>query len=69
MAQMKEHIKTPEKEGSNKEIANLSNAEFKTQVIRMPTKMIVYRCKIKEEVKAKQSEIKPNIQGTNCEGK
>ena len=30
--------------------------------------MIEYRHKIKEEVKAKQSEIKKNIQGTNSEG-
>ena len=35
MAQMKEQIKTPEKELSNKEIANLSDAEFKTLIIRM----------------------------------
>ena len=31
--------------------------------------MIEYRHKIKEEVKAMQSEIKKNIQGTNSEGK
>ena len=31
--------------------------------------MIEYRCKIEEEVKAMQSEIKKNIQGTNSEGK
>ena len=31
--------------------------------------MIEYRCKIKEEVKAMQCEIKQNIQGTNSEGK
>ena len=35
MAQMKEQIKTPEKELSNMEIASLSDAEFKTLVIRM----------------------------------
>ena len=35
MAQMKEQIKTPEKELKNMEISNLSNAEFKTLVIRM----------------------------------
>ena len=29
MAQMKKQIKTPEKELSNEEIANLSDAEFK----------------------------------------
>ena len=66
---MKEQVKTPEKELSNKEIANLSDAEFKTLVIRMLTEMIGYGCKIKEEVKAIQSEIKQNIHGTNSEGK
>ena len=58
---MKEQIKTPEKELSDKEIANLSDAEFKTLVIRMLKEMIEYGCKIEEEVKAIQSEIKKNI--------
>ena len=35
MAQMKEQIKTPEKELNKMEISNLSNAEFKILVIRM----------------------------------
>ena len=69
MAQRKEQIKTPDKQLSEKEIAKLSDAEFKTLVIRMPTKMIEYGCKIEEEVKAMQSEIKKNIQGTSGEGK
>ena len=47
-AQMKEQIKTPEKELSNKEIANLSHAEFKTLVIRMLTEMVEYGHKIEE---------------------
>ena len=66
---MRKQIKTPEKELSNKERANLSGAAFKTLVIRMLTEIIEYGCKIEEEVKAKQSEIKKNIQGTNSEGK
>ena len=33
MAQMKEHIKTPEKELKKMKISNLSDAEFKTLVI------------------------------------
>ena len=66
---MKEQIKTPEKQLSNEEIANLSDAEFKTLVIRMLTETIEYGCKIEERVKAMQSEIKKNIQGTNREGK
>ena len=35
MAQMKEQIKTPEKELNKMEISNLSDAEFKTLVTRM----------------------------------
>ena len=35
MAQKKEHIKTPEKELNKMEISNLSDAEFKTLVIRL----------------------------------
>ena len=69
MAQMKELIKTPEKELRDKEIANLSHAEFKTLVIRMLIEMIEYGCNIKEEGKAMQREIKKNIQETTSEGK
>ena len=39
MVHMKEQTKTPEKELSDKEIDNLSDAEFKTLVIRMLTEM------------------------------
>ena len=69
MAKMKEQIKTPEKILlSNEEIANLSDAEFKTLVIRMLTKMVEYGGKIHEKVKAMQSEIKkmyrePTVKG------
>ena len=42
---------------SNKEIDNLSFAEFKTLVIRMLTEMTEFGCKMKEEVKAIQSEM------------
>ena len=66
---MKEQIKTPEKELSDEEIANLSDAEFKTLVIWTLTEMIELGRKMKEEMKAIQSEIKENIQGTNSEGK
>ena len=40
---MKEQNKTPEKELSKMEIANLSDAEFKTLVIRMLRDLIEYR--------------------------
>ena len=65
---MTEQIKTPDKELSDTKIANLSDAEFKALVIRMLRQMIEYGCKIKE-VKAIQSELRENIQGTNNEGK
>ena len=68
MAQMKEQIKTPEKELSNEEIANLSDTEFKTLAIRMVTEMTEYGHKIKE-MKAMRSEIKQNTHVTNREGK
>ena len=58
MAQKKEQIKAPEKELSNKEIDNLSDAKFKTLVIGVLTEMIQYRHKIEEEVKAMKSEMK-----------
>ena len=69
MAQVKEQIKTPEKELSEEEIGNLSAAEFKTLVIGLLIGMIEYNCKIKEEVKATQTETKQNIQGTNSDRK
>ena len=62
MAQMKEQIKAAEKiQLSDEKIANLSDAQFKTLVIRMLTKLVDYGCKIEENVKAMQSEIKINV--------
>ena len=69
MAQMKEQIKAPKIELSDEEIANLSDAEFKTLIIRMLTEMVEDGWKIEEEVKAMQSEITASVQGTNSEGK
>ena len=64
MAQMKEQIKAPEKiQLSNKEIANMSDAEFQKLVIRMLTEMVEYGCKRKEKVKAMKSEIKEKYIG------
>ena len=60
---MKEQIKTPEKELANEEIDNLPDAEFKTLVIRMLTELIELSCKMNEEMKATQSEIKPKRKG------
>ena len=69
MAQMKEQIKTPEKELSDEEIGNLSDAEFKTLVIRKLTELVEFVHKLDEKVKAMLSETKENVQGTNSDGK
>ena len=55
---MREQIKAPKTELSVEETANLSDAQFKTVVIKMLTEMVEYGCKIEEEVEAMQSEIK-----------
>ena len=66
---MKEQIKAPKIELSDEQIANLSDAQFQTLVIRMLTEMIGHGHKIKEEVTAIQQEVKKNIQGTNSDEK
>ena len=45
MVQMKEQIKTPERELSSKKIANLSDAQFKTLVIKMLREMTEFATK------------------------
>ena len=70
MAQVKEKTRATEKiQVSIDEIANITDAEFKTLVMRMLTEMVEYGCKIEEEMKAMKSEIKENVQGTNSDGK
>ena len=69
MSQMKEQIKGPKIELSNEEIDNLSDAEFKTLVIRMLTEIVECGHKTEEKVKAMQNEIKKNIQRTNSDRK
>ena len=75
---MKEQNKTPEKELNKMEIANLSDAKFKTLVIRMLRELTEYGKSIREEMKVTQSDfhillylskIKKNPQRTNSEGK
>ena len=59
MAQVKEQIKAPEKiQLSNKEIANLSDALFKTLLIRMLTELVEFGRKLDEKMKAMRSELK-----------
>ena len=56
MAKMKKQFKASKIELHNEEIANLSDTQFKTLVIRMLTEMVDYGHKIEEKVKAMQSE-------------
>ena len=70
MTQMKEQIKTPEKiQLSDKEIANLSDAQFKTLVIRKLTELVEFGHKLDEKIKAMLRETKENVQGTNSDAK
>ena len=48
MTQMKELIQTPEKELNKMEISNLSDAEFKTLVIKILQELIGYFNSIKK---------------------
>ena len=66
---MKEQSKTPERELSNEEIANLFDGEFKALVIKMLTELIELGHKMKEQMKDTQSEIKQKIQETNIDRK
>ena len=65
----REEEKKHQKSCCFKEMANLSYSEFKTLVISMPTELTELGRKMKKEMKATQSEIKQNIQGTKSEGK
>ena len=67
---MKEQIKAPEIiQLNDEEIANLSDAQFKTLVIRMLTELVEYGRKLEEKMRDMKSEIKENVQGTNSDGK
>ena len=70
MAQTKEQIKAPEKiQLSDEDIANLSDAQFKSLVIRMLTELVEYGHKLDEKMKAMLRETKENVEGTNGDGK
>ena len=67
---MTEHFKAPEIiQLSSEQIANLSDAHFKTLVIRMLTELVEFGHKLDEKVKAMLRETKENIQGTNSDAK
>ena len=68
MAQVKEQNKTPEKEQNEMEISNLSDADFKTLVIRMLRELsedLHNIKKIQSEMKDTLIKIKNNFQGIN----
>ena len=67
---MKEQIKAPEIiQLSNEEIANLSDAQFKTLVIRRLTELVEFGQKLDEKMKDMLRETKETVQGTNNDGK
>ena len=66
---MKDQSKTSERELSDEEIANLSDAKFKALVIKMFTELTQLGWKMKVQMKDTQNEIKQNIQGTNSDRK
>ena len=67
---MKEQVKALEKiKLSDKEIAKLSDAEFKAPAIRKLTEWVEFGHKLDEKMKAMLRETKENVQGTNSEAK
>ena len=67
---MTEHFKAPEKiQLSEEEIAILSDAQFKTLVIKMLTEFVESVRKSDEKMKPMLRETKENVQGTNSDEK
>ena len=67
---MTEHFKAPGKiQLSDEEIANLSDAQFKTLVIKTLTELVESVQKVDEKMKPMLRETKENVQGTNSDEK
>ena len=67
---MTEHFKAPEKiQLSEEEIANLSDAQFKTLVIKTLTELVESVRKPDEKMKLMLRVTKENVQGTNSDAK
>ena len=67
---MTEHFKPPEKiQLSDEEIANLSDAQFKTLVIKMLTELVESVRKPDEKMKPMPRETKENVHGPNSDAK
>ena len=54
---------------SSEQVANLSDAQFKTLVIRTLTELVGFGRKLDEKMKAMLRETKENVQGTNSDAK
>ena len=66
---MAEHFKAPETIQLREQIANLSDAHFKTLVIKKLTELVEFVQKVDEKVKPMLRETKENVQGTNSDVK
>ena len=67
---MTEQFKAPEKiQLSEEEIANLSDAQFKTLVIKTLTESVEFVQKLHEKMKPMLRETKENVRGTNSDAK
>ena len=66
---MKEQIKIQKIELSDEEIGNLSDAQFKTLVIKTLTELVEFVQKLDKKTKAMPRETKENVQGTNSDAK
>ena len=67
---MTEHFKAPEIiQLSSEQIANLSDAQFKTLVIKTLRELVEFVQKVDEKMKPMLRETKENVQGTNSDAK
>ena len=67
---MTEHFKPPEIiQLSSEQVANLSDVQFKTLVIRTLTELVEFGRKLDERMKAMLRERKENVQETNSDAK
>ena len=67
---MTDHFKAPEKiQLSEEEIANLSDAQFKTLVIKMLTELVESVRNQMKKIKPMPRETKENVQGNNSDAK
>ena len=70
MAQITEHFKAPEKiQLSEEEITNLSDAQFKTLVIKTLTELVEFVRKLDEKNEGYAKRNKGHVQGTNSDAK